>query len=154
MKSKSTADKIRVIRKKQGLTQRKLGELSGISEQMIRNYENNISNPKFENLQKIAIALKVHINELFPDSVIQNGEVKPDCMDKRDVAVGKHGRKFVYDAESMNHVFGTFEKEHNISVEEMFETYPKEEIFKTISMFAIGVAIVDMMKLKEELQEI
>ena len=64
-----TADKIRFYRKKRMLTQRKLGELSDLSEQMIRNYENDISIPKTANMQKIALALGVALTDLLADTI-------------------------------------------------------------------------------------
>lgn len=53
-------------------------------------------------------------------------------------SVGKDGRVFSFDEESKNHMFQKFQEEYGVSVEEMFETYSKEEIFKSISMFSLG----------------
>lgn len=52
-------EKIREIRKNNNLTQKDLAKLSGIAEITIRKYENNERNPKKEQIEKIAKALKV-----------------------------------------------------------------------------------------------
>ncbi len=53
-----TGNNIRRARKAKGLTQKKLGELSGINEVQIRQYELGRANPKIETLEKIADALE------------------------------------------------------------------------------------------------
>lgn len=50
-------DRIREHRKKAGLTQKKLGELSGTSETTVKQYELGKRQPRLEQLQKIATAL-------------------------------------------------------------------------------------------------
>ena len=57
-------DKIRKYRKQQGLTQKKLAELSGLNEVTIRSYEANKYKPKLNNLRKIAKVLGVYVGEL------------------------------------------------------------------------------------------
>lgn len=52
-------ERIREIRKNSNLTQKDLAKLSGIAEITIRKYENNERNPKKEQIEKIAKALKV-----------------------------------------------------------------------------------------------
>lgn len=56
----SVGENIKKIRKEKGLTQKKLGELSGINEVQIRQYELGNANPKIETLEKIANALQVN----------------------------------------------------------------------------------------------
>lgn len=60
-------ENIKRIRKEQGLTQKKLGELCGIAESNIRKYENGKQNPKIETVDKIAHALKVNIVDIMDD---------------------------------------------------------------------------------------
>lgn len=60
-------ERIREERKKQGLTQKRLGELCGIAEPTIRKYELGKLNPKYQTLQKIAGALNISISAFFPD---------------------------------------------------------------------------------------
>lgn len=58
-------DRIREIRLKTKLTQKQLGERSGIAEPTIRRYELGKLNPKIETLQKIADALGTDVNYLL-----------------------------------------------------------------------------------------
>lgn len=58
-------DKIRHYRNKMGLTQKKLGELSGTSERTIQQYEGGKRQPRLEQLKKIATALNTPIVDLF-----------------------------------------------------------------------------------------
>lgn len=60
----TVGENIKRIRKEKGLTQKKLGELCGINEVQVRQYELGKANPKIETLMKIAKALNVPINEL------------------------------------------------------------------------------------------
>ena len=61
----TTGDKIKKIRNYRGLTQKQLGELSGIHEVAIRKYELNKVMPKQEQLLKIANALNVPLNNFY-----------------------------------------------------------------------------------------
>lgn len=60
-------ERIREVRKSKNLTQKQLGELSGIAEPTIRRYELGKLNPKRETIAKIAKALEVHPVELSGD---------------------------------------------------------------------------------------
>lgn len=60
--------KMKHFRQQKKLTQKKLGELCGLSEGMIRQYELGLRNPKIETIQKIAVALEVSPNRLSDDS--------------------------------------------------------------------------------------
>lgn len=59
-------ENIKKHRKKNGLTQSQLGEISGISRNAIINYENNKRVPNLDTLKKIASSLKIPITELYP----------------------------------------------------------------------------------------
>ena len=61
----TTGDKIKKIRNYRGLTQKQLGERSGIHEVAIRKYELNKVMPKQEQLLKIANALSVPLNTFY-----------------------------------------------------------------------------------------
>lgn len=52
-------ERIKLARKSKGLTQKKLGELSGTSEITVRQYELGKRQPRLEQLQRIASALGV-----------------------------------------------------------------------------------------------
>lgn len=62
----TVGEKIRELRKKAGLTQKKLGELSDTSETTIKQYELGKRQPRMEQLQKVATALHVQVNDLLP----------------------------------------------------------------------------------------
>lgn len=65
----NVGENIKRIRLAKGLTQKQLGELSGINAAQIRRYElgGHNSSPKYETLVKIANALEVDISELNND---------------------------------------------------------------------------------------
>ena len=71
VKTMTTGEKIREARKRAGLTQKRLGELSGIAEPTIRRYETDKLNPKIETLKKIAEPLNINFFELYGDEVAQ-----------------------------------------------------------------------------------
>lgn len=58
-------ENIKKARISKGLTQKQLGEILGISQSAITQFENNRSNPKYDTLQKIATALNVNVEELM-----------------------------------------------------------------------------------------
>ena len=61
----SIGKNIKRIRKEKGLTQKKLGELSGINEVQIRQYELERATPKIGTVDKIAKALEVNIVDIM-----------------------------------------------------------------------------------------
>lgn len=61
----TVGENIKRFRKKQGLTQKQLGELCGMNESQLRRYEIGKANPKIETIQKIAEAMSVPINHLL-----------------------------------------------------------------------------------------
>ncbi len=73
-----TSEKIRLARKKAGLTQKQLAEKLGSTAQNLAQYENGKRNPKPETLYKIADALNVSADELgdvpTPPSLKLNGK--------------------------------------------------------------------------------
>lgn len=72
-----TGKKIKLIRTMRGLTQKQLGELSGIHEVAIRKYELGKNLPKEEQLKKIADALNVNVNSLLEFNIETDGDVLP-----------------------------------------------------------------------------
>lgn len=62
----TTGEYIRNYRKERQLTQKQLGELTGIAEPTIRRYELGKLNPKLETLTRIADALEVKVGQLLP----------------------------------------------------------------------------------------
>lgn len=77
----TTGEKIRTLRKELGLTQKQLAEKSGIIETTIRKYESGAQNPKLNNLQKLATAFDIPLNDLlFPDGIDREFEMICDTL--------------------------------------------------------------------------
>lgn len=66
-----TSEKIKKVRTEKGYTQKKLSELSGVSEIAIRKYETNNRSPKIETLQKLSKALEVPLSDLRSDNELE-----------------------------------------------------------------------------------
>ena len=66
----TTGEKIKYFRNMHGISQEKLGQLSGINSATIKKYEYGIRNPKPDQLLKIANALGISIN-IFMDFDIE-----------------------------------------------------------------------------------
>lgn len=72
-------EKIKCFRKEAGLTQKKLGEISGTSETTIKQYESGKRQPRIEQLRRIAAALGVYISDLVDDwSQFSQKEISDD----------------------------------------------------------------------------
>ncbi|WP_455717650.1 helix-turn-helix domain-containing protein, partial [Anaerosporobacter sp.] len=65
--------KIKTIRKSKGLTQKQLGDILGISQALIGQYETGKRKPKVEQIARFAEALNVELNELT-NQVTYNSE--------------------------------------------------------------------------------
>lgn len=63
------AAKIKYYRKLRGLTQKDLGNKIGIKDNTISGYEHQITEPSQDLLFKIANALDISINDLFPPTI-------------------------------------------------------------------------------------
>lgn len=63
-KKKLLGKRIREIRKRQALSQEKLGERAGISAQYVSNIERGVENPTLDLLLRLAEALKVSLGEM------------------------------------------------------------------------------------------
>lgn len=74
--------KLRTIRKNNKLTLKQLGELVGLSEQAIGQYERGDRNPSIEILNKIAAALGVSVNELIKDDTIESSVNKLNYLEQ------------------------------------------------------------------------
>jgi len=62
----TTGERIRAARKKAGLTQKQLSELTGIAEPTIRRYELGKLNPKYETVGKLAAAMNIPVSTVMP----------------------------------------------------------------------------------------
>lgn len=72
----TTGQLIQQARKSAGLSQKQLGEKLGLSASMIGQWENDLRNPKYETIKRIASALNVGWRELISDE--QRGQVMVD----------------------------------------------------------------------------
>lgn len=68
--SKIVGSRIRLYRKKRGLTQKDLGEKLGVKHNTISSYENGTNEPEHNTLFEIASVLEVSINDFFPYSEV------------------------------------------------------------------------------------
>lgn len=68
---KELGEKIKRLRKKQGLTQEQFAEMIDISSRNVSNIELGISFPKPETLEKIIVSLNTTTSELFNVDYIQ-----------------------------------------------------------------------------------
>lgn len=64
----TTGELIREARKKKGLTQRELGDLLGMSDVGVAQWEKGLRNPRLETRQRIAKVLDIDITMLMSDS--------------------------------------------------------------------------------------
>lgn len=78
-------DRIRERRKEEGLTQKGLAEISGVSEMAIRKYESSDRQPRLEQLQKIAKALETTVDSLL------YGEITTRTVNYYDEETGEAG---------------------------------------------------------------
>lgn len=62
---KKFGKRLRTLRRQAGLTQEQLAEAAEISVDFLSLIERGINAPSFENLDKLATALGVHVRELF-----------------------------------------------------------------------------------------
>ena len=99
----STAEKIKEMRKKAGLSQKELGEKLGVSQVMISAYESGIRKPKIETLQKIAAALNVSLEVLDPNIVIKTlTDIEKAIEDLIDINDTLLFNKLVTDFDKLN----------------------------------------------------
>ena len=57
--------RLKFLRKRSNLTQELLAESTGLTIESISNIERGLFGPKFDNLEKIAAAIGVEVQELF-----------------------------------------------------------------------------------------
>lgn len=57
--------RLQELRREAGLTQEQLADKTGLSAESVSNIERGVFGPKFENLEKIAVILKVPVKVLF-----------------------------------------------------------------------------------------
>lgn len=67
----TVGEKIREIRKLKGISQKALATLCNMSEPAIRNYELGNRTPSPKQLEKIAKALKIEVDDLMDDKLLK-----------------------------------------------------------------------------------
>ena len=58
-------NKLKQLRKEKGMTQEYLADETGLTVESISNIERGIFGPKFDNLEKLALALEIEVQLLF-----------------------------------------------------------------------------------------
>ncbi len=74
----TVGEKIKSIRKQNGISQQKLGSMLGVSQAMIAQYENGKRIPKIETLIKIAEALDCEVSNIMNYESITNEQEKEE----------------------------------------------------------------------------
>lgn len=82
----TTGERIKAARKKRGMTQAELASKLGISFVGVSQWENDIRNPKYETLEKIAKVLDVDVWELKGVTVTSIGDVIAELREERDIS--------------------------------------------------------------------
>ena len=87
----TVGQKIKMLRKEKGITQKELAEITRIAEITIRQYEAGKYIPKTKNLTKIAHALDSTIGELLVDGwkADKSPEIQPLIASERKKRLGK-----------------------------------------------------------------
>ncbi len=57
---------LKILREKNGLTQKELAKIAKVSERQVISIENNYSDPRYSTICKLAQALQTTVEELFP----------------------------------------------------------------------------------------
>lgn len=78
----NTGELIRKYRKEKNLTMKKLGELVGVSEQAISQYERGLRNANLEMLIKLSNALDIDVNNLLEENSTISQEVLENISSK------------------------------------------------------------------------
>ncbi len=80
----TTGQRIKEARKKAGMTQSELAQKLGISYVGVSQWENDLRNPKYETLQRIAAALGVDVNWLMNGRTLeQRDQAMKDYVSRR-----------------------------------------------------------------------
>lgn len=103
-----TAKAIRNIRKQNGLTQKEFGEILGISDVMVGQYERGVRRPKIEMLTKISKDFNTPLKDLLPDelaSELEDQEFTKACeyLDEAGFTVVQDEKDFERNVYQINH---------------------------------------------------
>lgn len=103
-----TAKAIRNIRKQNGLTQKEFGEILGISDVMVGQYERGVRRPKIEMLTKISKDFNTPLKDLLPDelaSELEDQEFTKACeyLDEAGFTVVQDEKDFERNVYQIDH---------------------------------------------------
>lgn len=87
--------RIKEARKNAGLTQRELAEKSGTATGTIQQYEREVRQPRLEQLQAIAAALGVSVNQLLPEPTEEERATVADIIREIGMPHGPDGKASV-----------------------------------------------------------
>jgi len=80
----TTGQRIKAARKRAGLTQKELGERLGITYQTVAQWENDLRNPKYDTLERLADALDVPLEVLLGIGDSVRTELVPEEKEAKD----------------------------------------------------------------------
>ena len=69
-------EKIRILRKKAGFTQKELASLIGVTYRTYQNYESGVSTPSYDTLERMASILKIGLDMLKSDSTAEQTAIE------------------------------------------------------------------------------
>ena len=93
----TTGEKIRIARKKAGLSQGELADRLDVTRSLVGQYERGVRNPKPSTIQRIADALGIPFTELLPESAEQTPEEAADQFIKGRLAEAAKNPGITYD---------------------------------------------------------
>ena len=132
-------ERIRHVRQLRNLTQKQLGELSGIAEPTIRRYELGKLNPKYETLKKIASALQVTASYLV-DGRRRLGDMMKHWLSDKSAHIDMS-----IDSELLD-ILELFAKEDGLSLEDEIEKILHEDAEARIENDTTGTEDVTGLK--------
>ena len=109
-------ENIRKYRKKRGLTQGQLGDIIGVKNNTISQYEKGRNSPEQNMIYAIANALGVNVGDLFPDTT-----TSPEESYIKGLALSDDLKK-----EDRDYLFSLIEKAHSL------DEQAREDFFKNI----------------------
>lgn len=84
---KFVGNKIRIERKRKNLSQKDLGEKIGVKHNTISSYENATNAPEQDSLFKIARALDIRVDDLFPSNEEKSDDLERALYMTKDLGI-------------------------------------------------------------------
>lgn len=135
----TVGEKIYYCRIENHMTQKELGEKTGIDGATIGKYERGVLNPKFETVKKIADALNIRPLDLYPDKLFRADYVPANEEEKnfRNDAVQGFVNEVAVDLGSLSKAL----KDTRLEAEENLKKYCEEK-FQNFNEAGIQAAIL------------